>query len=188
VQIVVGPTGFVGAPEHVVVDYIRSSFLDRPRPDLVVAVAGPAAVFARRYRQELFPDTPILFASVDRRFLDDAPLADNEAAVAVSRRATSAGRTVTIESDGSHEQRKRQRATFAATGNFDRLLNHNDAVKHVHPAGEGEVAWLGRRELNLHGFIQRKRSCDVQSWKHHCGATRLVRRAHEGDACRRAGP
>ena len=83
VQIVVGPTGFVGAPEQVVVDYIRSSFLDRPKPDLVVAVAGPAAVFARRYRQELFPDTPILFASVDRRFLDDAPLGDKEAAVAV---------------------------------------------------------------------------------------------------------
>ena len=83
VQIVVGPTGFVGAPEQVVVDYIRSSFLDRPKPDLVVAVAGPAAVFARRYRQELFPDTPILFASVDRRFLDDAPLGEKEAAVAV---------------------------------------------------------------------------------------------------------
>ena len=86
VQIVVGPTGFVGAPEQVVVDYIRSSFLDRPKPDLVVTVAGPAAVFARRYRQQLFPDTPILFASVDRRFLDDAPLGDKEAAVAVDNR------------------------------------------------------------------------------------------------------
>ena len=48
VQIVVGPTGFVGAPEQVVVDYIRSSFLDRPKPDLIVTVAGPAAVFARK--------------------------------------------------------------------------------------------------------------------------------------------
>ena len=83
VQIVVGPTGSVGAPDQVIVDYIRSSFLDRPKPDLVVTVAGPAAVFARRYRQQLFPDTPILFASVDRRFLDDAPLGDNETAVAV---------------------------------------------------------------------------------------------------------
>ena len=86
VEIVVGPTGFVGAPEQVVVDYIRSSFLDRPKPDLVVTIAGPAAVFARRYRQQLFPDTPILFASVDRRFLDDAPLGDKEAAVAVDNR------------------------------------------------------------------------------------------------------
>ena len=83
VQVVVGPTGFVAAPEQAVVDYIRSIFVDRPKPDLIVTVAGPAAVFARKYRQQLFPDTPILFASVDRRFLDDAPLGDKEAAVAV---------------------------------------------------------------------------------------------------------
>ena len=83
VQVVVGPTGFVAAPEQAVVDYIRSTFVDRPKPDLIVTVAGPAAVFARRYRQQLFPDAPILFASVDQRFLDDAPLGDKEAAVAV---------------------------------------------------------------------------------------------------------
>ena len=69
VQVVVGPTGFVGAPEQAVVDYIRSTFADRPKPDLIVTVAGPAAVFARKYRQQLFPDTPLLFASVDQRYL-----------------------------------------------------------------------------------------------------------------------
>ncbi len=84
VEVVVGPTGFVGAPEQAVVDYIRSTFADRPKPELIVTVAGPAAVFARKHRQELFPDTPLLFASVDRRFLRDAPLGDNETAVAVA--------------------------------------------------------------------------------------------------------
>ena len=84
VQVVVGPTGFVGAPEQAVVDYIRSIFPDRPKPDLIVTVAGPAAVFARKHRQELFPDTPLLFASVDQRFLRDAPLGENETAVAVA--------------------------------------------------------------------------------------------------------
>ena len=69
VQVVVGPTGFVGAPEQAVVDYIRSTFADRPKPDLIVTVAGPAAVFARKYRQQLFPDTPLLFAAVDQRYL-----------------------------------------------------------------------------------------------------------------------
>ena len=83
VQIVIGPTGFVGAPEQAVVDYIRSTFADRPQPDLILTVSGPAAVFARKYRQELFPDTPLLFASVDRRFLGDAPLGEKEMAVAV---------------------------------------------------------------------------------------------------------
>jgi len=83
VQVVVGPTGFVGAPERAVVDFIRSTFADRPKPDLIVTVAGPAAVFARRHRRRLFPETPLLFASVDDRYLQDAPLGENETAVAV---------------------------------------------------------------------------------------------------------
>ena len=83
VQVTVGPTGFVGAPEQSVVDFIRSTYTDRPKPDLIVAVAAPATIFARKYRQQLFPDTPLLFASVDQRFLRDAPLGKNETAVAV---------------------------------------------------------------------------------------------------------
>ena len=83
VQVVVGPTGFVGPPEQAVVDYIRSTFVNRPTPDLIVTIAGPAAVFARKYRQQLFPETPVLFASVDQKYLRDAPLGDNETAVAV---------------------------------------------------------------------------------------------------------
>ena len=83
VQVTVGPTGFVGAPEQAVVDFIRSTFADRPKPDLIVTVAGPAAIFARKYRQQLFPDTPLLFAAVDQRYLGDAPLGENETAVAV---------------------------------------------------------------------------------------------------------
>jgi signal transduction histidine kinase len=83
VQLVVGPTGFVGAPEQATVDYIRATYTSRPKPDLIVALAGPATIFARRNRQQLFPDTPLLFGSVDQRFLEDAPLAANETAVAV---------------------------------------------------------------------------------------------------------
>ena len=83
VQVVVGPTGFVGAPDQAVVDYIRSIYADRPPPDLIVTVGGPAAAFARKHRQQLFPGTPLLFASVDQRYLRDAPLGENETAVAV---------------------------------------------------------------------------------------------------------
>ncbi len=84
VQVNVGPTGFVGAPEKSIVEFIRSNFVDRPKPDLVITVAGPAAVFARKYRQQLFPDSPLLFASVDRRYLGEAPLGANETAVTVA--------------------------------------------------------------------------------------------------------
>jgi len=83
VQIVVSPTGIAGAPEDATVDYIRSTFADRPKPDLILTTSGPAALFARRHRQQIFPDTPLLFAALDPRFLRDAPLGENETAVAV---------------------------------------------------------------------------------------------------------
>ena len=84
VQVVVSPAGFVGAPEQTIVDYIRAMYTARPKPDLIVTMSGPAAVFARKHRQQLFPDTPLLFASLDQRFLRDAPLQENETAVAVA--------------------------------------------------------------------------------------------------------
>jgi signal transduction histidine kinase len=83
VQVVVGPTGVVGAPDQAVADYIRSIYAGRPAPDLVMSAGGPAAVFARKHMRQLFPGTPLLLAAVDQRYLRDAPLADNESAVPV---------------------------------------------------------------------------------------------------------
>ena len=86
VQVVVGPIGSVGAPERAIVDFIVSTFADGPKPDLIVAMSGPASIFARKYRQQLFPDTPLLFAAVDERYLRAAPLGENETAVASRQR------------------------------------------------------------------------------------------------------
>jgi signal transduction histidine kinase len=82
-QVNVGSTQLAGPPEQAVVDYIQSAFTSRQTPDLVVTLAAPAAIFARKHRQQLFPDVPILFAVIDQRFLREVPLAENEAAVAV---------------------------------------------------------------------------------------------------------
>ena len=38
---------------------------------------GPAAAFMRRHRQEFFTATPLLFASVDQRWLRGARLGEN---------------------------------------------------------------------------------------------------------------
>ncbi len=84
VQVVVGPTGIVAAPEQAVVDFIRSTYAGRPPPDLIVTIAGPAAVFARKYRSQLFPDTPLLFAAVDQRYLQEGPASGNESAVSAT--------------------------------------------------------------------------------------------------------
>ncbi|HYH43762.1 MAG TPA: hypothetical protein VD867_17470, partial [Burkholderiales bacterium] len=83
VQVVVGPTGAISAPEQAAVTYIRSMYANGPPPDLIVTTGGSAAVFARKHRQALFPGTPLLFASVDQRYLRGAPLGGNESAVAV---------------------------------------------------------------------------------------------------------
>ena len=83
-QFVVSPAGFAAAPDKASVEFLQSAFVNSSKPDLVVTVGGPAAAFARRHRQELFPDTPFLFSAVERRFLGDGPLADNETAVTVS--------------------------------------------------------------------------------------------------------
>jgi signal transduction histidine kinase len=81
IQVVVGPTGFVGASQDAVVNFIRSTFADRPKPDLIVSIAGPAGLFALKYRQQLFPETPLLLAAVDQRYLRGAPMGENDAAV-----------------------------------------------------------------------------------------------------------
>ena len=83
VQVVVSQSGLAGAPEPAILDYIRSTFANRPSPDLIMTFAGPAAVFARKYRQQLFPEVPLLLAAVDQRYLGSTPLAENETAVAV---------------------------------------------------------------------------------------------------------
>jgi len=83
VELVVGPTGFVGASEQSTVEYIRSTYANRRKPDLIVAFAGPATVFARKYHEQLFPEVPRLFAAVDVAYLGDAPLRDNETATTV---------------------------------------------------------------------------------------------------------
>jgi signal transduction histidine kinase len=83
VQVVVSPTGSVGAPEQAVLDYIRALYARRAPPDLIMTVGGNAAAFARQHRELLFPGTPLLYASVDQRWLRGAPFDDNETAVAV---------------------------------------------------------------------------------------------------------
>ncbi len=69
--------------ERLFADFLREYFGPRP-PDLIVAIGAPAATYAQRQRQQLFPSTPLLFAAVDQRFLQQSTLTANDAAVAVN--------------------------------------------------------------------------------------------------------
>src|ERR1700745_2015481 len=53
-----------GMDERPLVDYLQSMFAAH-HLDLVVPLGGPATAFAQKYRQRLFPTTPMLFAAVD---------------------------------------------------------------------------------------------------------------------------
>jgi signal transduction histidine kinase len=82
-EFVVNPAGFDETPEQAIVYFLQSAFANRPKPDLVMTVGGPAAAFAREYGHQIFPESPILFAAVDQRFLAGAALGQGETTVAV---------------------------------------------------------------------------------------------------------
>ena len=73
----------VRAPDDSIVTRLGSTFAGT-RLDLVVAIGGPAAAFAQAHRRQLFPTTPMLFAAVDRRFIENGTMADNDTAVTVA--------------------------------------------------------------------------------------------------------
>jgi PAS domain S-box-containing protein len=67
--------------EGPIVDYLLALFAGR-RLNLVVPIGGPAVRFAQKYRQQLFPATPMLLAA-DQRHLQKASLTTNDTVVAV---------------------------------------------------------------------------------------------------------
>jgi signal transduction histidine kinase len=83
-EFVVAPAGFTETPEKPIIHFLQSVFADRPKPDLIVTVGGPATAFARKHRQDLFPQTPVLFAATEVRFLKDDVLDENETSLTVS--------------------------------------------------------------------------------------------------------
>jgi signal transduction histidine kinase len=62
-------------------NYLRAEFADHPL-DLVIAVGAPAANFLQKYRERLFPLTPLLLTDVEQRRVSD--LTANDASVAIS--------------------------------------------------------------------------------------------------------
>ena len=68
------------APDVSIAQRIRSASGSH-RLDLVITIGGPAATFARQFRQQLFPATPMIIAGVDGRFVANGTFTDNETTV-----------------------------------------------------------------------------------------------------------
>src|SRR5687768_9108607 len=77
---------FDNADEAPFIAYLHSLF-DERSVDLIVPMGGPAVRFAQKYRSQLFPDVPMLFASVDQRMIDYTDLTANDAVVALKHEA-----------------------------------------------------------------------------------------------------
>jgi PAS domain S-box-containing protein len=65
--------------EHLVHLY-RERYAGR-KLDLIIATLGPSRDFLKRYKKELFPDTPVLFVDIDTRLLDQDDLRNDGAIV-----------------------------------------------------------------------------------------------------------
>ena len=70
-------------PEAPFVEYLRTLYAIE-RLDLIISIGAPAAAFVQRYRQQLFPTTPMLLAVVDQRRVQFSLLSPNDAVAAVS--------------------------------------------------------------------------------------------------------
>lgn len=62
--------------EEALVDYLEKR-IARWQPDLVVPLVSPACVFVAQHREQLFPQTPILYAGMDKRRLPAGALQKN---------------------------------------------------------------------------------------------------------------
>jgi signal transduction histidine kinase len=69
--------------EALFADYLRALYTSWP-VDLIVAIGAPAAAFVQRYRQRLFPVTPMVFTAVEYRRVQYDKLTENDTVVAVA--------------------------------------------------------------------------------------------------------
>lgn len=80
-QPVLAPEDPENPREGPVVDYLLHAF--GQRLDLVVTLGGPAAEFAQKYRERLFPTTPLLLTAMDHRWVEGRTFTTNETALGV---------------------------------------------------------------------------------------------------------
>ena len=110
--------------EAAFVEYLRALYASRP-VDLIVAIGAPAANFVQRYRQRLFPATPMVFTAVEQRRVQYEKLTENDTVVAVAHDFP------------------------AAFDNILRVLPLTKTIAVVNGASPNETFWLEemRREL-----------------------------------------
>jgi signal transduction histidine kinase len=80
-------------PDNPFVEYLHALYAGKS-PDLIVAIGAPAASFVQRYRQRLFPGTPMLFTAVEARRVEYDKLTENDTVVATTHDYLAAFETI----------------------------------------------------------------------------------------------
>ena len=112
------------------VDYLRALYEEKP-PDLIIAFGAPAASFVQRYRDRLFPGTPMVFTAVEARRVQYDKLTENDAVVA-------------------------NRNDFAAAfENILQVLPHTKTIAIVNGVSANERFWEGELRRELAPFSRR---------------------------------
>jgi ABC-type uncharacterized transport system substrate-binding protein len=70
------------AAEEQLVGYLNALF-QVPPADLVVTFGAPAAAFLQKFRGRLFPATPVLFAAIDQRRVEQSKLTEKDSVVPI---------------------------------------------------------------------------------------------------------
>jgi signal transduction histidine kinase len=69
-------------PEAPFVDYLNSLYQSHPA-DIVLSIGAPAARFVQKYRERLFPETPMVLTVVEQRLVNRVNLTDNDTIISV---------------------------------------------------------------------------------------------------------
>ncbi|KYK48547.1 ATPase [Bradyrhizobium liaoningense] len=134
-------------PEEPFVNYLRSLYAGVP-PDVVVSIGAPAARFAQKYRDQLFPDTPMVLTVVEERLVNRADLTDNDTVVSVQNNFTAAFHGILKVLP--------ETKTIAVVIGASRLEKFwLDEIKRETAPFEGRVAFVWYNELSFDEILKR---------------------------------
>ncbi|UPJ67704.1 ATP-binding protein [Bradyrhizobium sp. 191] len=134
-------------PEEPFVNYLRSLYAGVP-PDVVVSIGAPAARFAQKYRDQLFPDTPMVLTVVEERLVNRADLTDNDTVVSVQNNFTAAFHGILKVLP--------ETKTIAVVIGASRLEKFwLDEIKREATPFEGRVAFVWYNELSFDEILKR---------------------------------
>ena len=116
------------------VDYLHALYAEKP-PDLIIAIGAPAANFVQRYRERIFPGTPMLFTGVEARRVQYDKLTQDDTVVAAAHDFPASFETIL------------------------RVLPQTKTIAIVNGASPNETFWLGelkRETAPLAGRVELK--------------------------------